>query len=277
MHTAFLMIGSVLLAGQSLLAAAQDPKQLVHEAVQTELVASQNDHSRWMYYDVDHKPGGTTFQWVAETGNGSLHRMLTQKDQPLSPAAQRSTMDNFIQDPSVQDRQRKSGEHDDRQSADMLRLLPDAFLWKIVAARDGKVLLHFAPDPQFKPPTWDARVFAAMEGDMQVEASHHRIVSLRGKLVHDVRFCGGLCGSLSAGGTFDVERRQIGPSIWMIVETHLHIRGTALLFKNISQEEDEQKTCFHPLPGNVSLQQAESTLLQQPEDQTAAMHASPSR
>jgi hypothetical protein len=88
-------------------------------------------------------------------------------------------------------------------------------------------------------------------------------MSLRGRLIRDVKFCGGLCGNLRAGGTFDVERRQTGPSVWQITETHVHIHGTALLFKNISQEEDEVKSQFKPLPGNISLQQAEAELLKQ--------------
>jgi hypothetical protein len=199
MSTGLLIFGSALLAGQSLLAAAQDPKQLVSQAVQTELTASENDHSRWIYYDIDRKPSGTVQQWVAETGNGDVHRILAQKGSPLSPSAQRNIMEEFIRDPSAQSRQRKSGEHDDQQSADMLRLLPDAFLWTIADTQGHTILLHFVPDPQFKPPTWESRVFAAMEGSMRIEKFQHRIVSLQGRLVHTVRFCGGLCGSLSAG------------------------------------------------------------------------------
>jgi hypothetical protein len=263
MRTGLLICGGVLLAGQSLIGTAQDPKQLVSQAVQTELVADQNDHSRWIYYDIDRKPSGTVQEWVAETGNGDVHRILAQKGSPLSPSAQRNIMDEFIHDPSAQSRQRKSGEHDDRQSADMLRLLPDAFLWTIADTQGHTILLRFVPNPQFKPPTWESRVFAAMEGSMRIEKSQHRIVSLQGRLVHTVRFCGGLCGSLSAGGTFDVERRETGQSVWQIVETHIHIHGTALFFKNISQEEDDQKTHFQLLPGNISLQQAETKLLQQ--------------
>lgn len=86
---------------------------------------------------------------------------------------------------------------------------------------------------------------------------------MRGRLIRDVRFCGGICGSLSSGGTFDVERRETGPSIWQIVETHVHIHGTALFFKDISQEEDEVKTHFQPLPANITLAQAETDLLKQ--------------
>jgi hypothetical protein len=263
MRSASLIFGAALLLGQPLLAAAQSATNLVREAVQTEITASRNDHSRWLYYEVDRKPNDTVRQWVAETGSGDVHRVLEQKGRSLTGAAQRNAMEGFIRDPDAQARQRKAGEHDDRQSEDLLRLLPDAFIWSTTSTDRKGIRLHFRPDPRFRPPSWDARVFAAMEGDMEVEPTQHRIMSLRGRLVRDVRFCGGLCGNLSAGGTFDVERRQIGPSIWQIVETHVHIHGTVLFFKNISQEEDDVKTDFQPLPGGISLLQAESELLKQ--------------
>ncbi|HUB31086.1 MAG TPA: hypothetical protein VL967_15380 [Terracidiphilus sp.] len=273
MRTGLLILGAVLACGQSFSAAAQDATALVRTAVQTEITASRDDHSRWLYFDVDRKPGNTVRQWVAETVSGDLHRVLAEKGHRLTPAAQRSAMDDFIHDSSAQAKQRKSGQHDDRQSADMLSLLPSAFDWAIVSRHGDLVRLHFTPNPQFEPPTWTARVFAAMEGDMEVETAHHRIASLRGRLVHDVRFCGGICGDLSAGGTFDVERRATGPTVWQIVETHVHIHGTALFFKDISQDEDDQKTDFQPLPGNITLAQAESELLKQNGDQTSVARA----
>ncbi len=203
-----------------------------------------------------------------------MHRVLIQKGSSLTPAAQRNAMEHFIHDPDAQAQQRKSGDHDDRQSEDMLRLLPDAFVWSIASKHGNMTRLHFTPDPNFKPPTWETRVFAAMEGDMEIESTHHRIASLRGTLVHDVRFCGGLCGHLSAGGTFDVERRPTSQTVWQIVETHVHIHGSALFFKNISQEEDVQKSGFQPLPGNISLPQAEAELLKQNGDQPSVTRAS---
>jgi len=268
------ILGAAVAFGQAIPLAAQDAKQIVRTAVSTELAASQNDHSHWLFYDVDRKPSGTVRQWVAQTGSGDLHRVLDQKGQSLTPSAQRGAMEKFIHDPDAQTRQRKSGEHDDQQSADMLRLLPDAFLWTVTSTQGDRIHLHFRPDPNFKPPSWETRVFAAMEGDMVVESEHHRIVSLRGRLVHDVRFCGGLCGNLSSGGTFDVERRQTGSSVWQIVETHVHIHGTALFFKDISQEEDDVKSSFQPLPGNITLAQAESELLKQRSEQSQVSRGS---
>lgn len=257
------LCGALLIAPA--LAAAQTPAELAREAVNAELAADANDHSRWLFYDVDRKPENSVQQWVAETAAGDLHRVLVQKGQPVPADAQRSAMDRFARDSSAQARQRKAAQHDDKQSEEMLRLLPDAFVWTAKETRGNIATLHFVPSAAFRPPSWAARVFAAMEGDMQIDVVQHRIASLHGRLIRDVRFCGGLCGSLSAGGTFSVERRETGPGIWQIVATHVHIHGTALFFKNISQEEDEEKSAFQRLPDSVTFSQAETELLKQPD------------
>ena len=242
-------------------AAAQDLRSLVRQVVQNELLANQHDHSRWAYYDVDRKADGFVEQWVAETGDGDIHRILVQKGVHISPSVQRTSMDHFIHDPAAQSRQRKSDEHDDRQSEELLKMLPDAFIWTSVSSNGSILLLHFAPDPSFSPPSWAARVFEAMEGSLRVDKQQHRIISLQGRLAHNVHFCGGLCGSISSGGTFDVERREIAPSTWQIVSTHVHIHGSVLFFKSISQDEEDDKSHFQPLPENISLQQAETRLI----------------
>ncbi len=76
-----------------------------------------------------------------------------------------------------------------------------------------------------------------------------------------MKIASGFLGSLYAGGTFDVERRQTGQGIWQITETHVHIQGHALIFKNILRAgRDEVKTEFKQLPGNTTLEQAEGQL-----------------
>jgi hypothetical protein len=86
-------------------------------------------------------------------------------------------------------------------------------------------------------------------------------VSLKGRLIHDVKFGGGVLGNLKSGGTFDVERREVGSGIWQITETHVHITGHALLFKSISEQEDDEKSTFRQLPPETNFEQAENALL----------------
>ncbi len=258
-----LLILGVLVMGQSGAALGQNPHAIVGQAVQTELAADSNDHSHWIYYEVDRKPNDTVKQWVAQTNEGSLRRVVEENGQRLSTAAQRARMDRFIRNPQGRTRQRKSSQHDDNQAAEMLKLLPNAFVWTITGTRDGQTILHFKPDPNFQPPDWETRVFAAMEGEMVVDNAQHRIVSLKGRLIHDVKFFFGIFGDLKAGGTFDVERRETGNSVWQITQTHVHIQGSALLFKNISQVEDDVKSEFKPIPSQISLSQAETELMKQ--------------
>jgi hypothetical protein len=242
-------------------AAKQDARQIVQQAVQTELAADRDDHSRWLYYEVDRKPRNSITQWVAETPHGDLDRVLEEDSQKLSAADQQKKMESFIQNLDEQAQRRKAGQHDDDQATELLKLLPNAFLWTGTGNQAGKTTLHFQPAPGFHPPDREARVFASMEGDMTVDDAQHRIVSLKGRLIRDVKFGGGLFATLKAGGTFDVERRETGKTIWQITETHVHIEGHALLFKSISEQEDDVKTRFKALPDNLSFQQAEKELL----------------
>ena len=240
---------------------AQDAQGLVKQAVQTEIAASASDHSRWLYYEMDRKPGHTVKQWVAETSRGSLHRVMEENGRTLTDQEQRNRMESFIHDSSAQDKQKKEGQHDDREAEQLLEMLPDAFIWKETGTEGDLVLLHFKPNPQFHPPNYQARVFAAMEGDMAVDKAQHRIESLKGRMTREVKFGFGLFGEIDAGGAFDVERRQTGPEVWQITETDVHIHGHALLFKSISDQEDDEKSKLKQLPSDLSFEAAEKELL----------------
>ena len=259
--------GRVLLLAISLLppaiSRADDARQFVQQAVQNELAKDRDDHSLWIFLDTDRKEGHTVKQWVAAARDGSLTRVIELNGQPVPETEQRQKIDNFLRDSWAQARQRKSAEHDDQQATELLNLLPQAFLWTNEGVKDNCTVLHFKPDPQFRPPDFQARVFAAMEGDMAVDNEQHRIASLKGRLTRDVKILGGFLASMYAGGTFEVERRQTGKGIWQITETHVHIQGHALIFKTISEQEDDVKTEFKPLQENTSMQEVEGQLLSQ--------------
>ena len=256
------------------LTVAQSPRDVVRQAVQTELESSRNDHSHWLYFELDRKPEKTLKQWVAQAHSVSLERVVERDGQPLPEYQQREEMRSFINDPGAQNKKRKSGQHDDEQAAELLKILPDAFIWTIEGEKGSEILLHFKPDPQFHPPDLEARVFAAMEGEMAIDRRQRRIASLKGRLIHDVKIGFGLLGELKAGGTFDVERRELTPTVWEIVETHVHIQGHALIFKTISENEDDVKSHFKQIDQGTSLQQAQQELLQLSPDPAKGTSAS---
>jgi hypothetical protein len=265
------IIVSLLSAG--LLAQAQQPRQdqraqaIVRTAVQTELAADRDDHSRWRYRDTVRRPEGNFVYVVVETDHGSVRKKIQQDGHLLDSVGLNEEMqriESFVHDPSQQAKQRKDSELDDKRAENMLRLLPDAFLWTIKTDAPDATTLAYTPDPNFTAPSMEARVFAAMAGEIVVSKPGNRIQTIKGRLIHEVKFGYGLFGHLDEGGTFNVERRQLAPNIWQITESHVHIMGKALLFKNIGEQEDEVKTDFRPTPPSTSLEQAASLLREEP-------------
>jgi hypothetical protein len=236
-------------------------KSAVQQAVNAELAADRSDHTHWIFHEVDRKPRITVEQWVAQTAMGDVTRVVKRNGRAISSEQQRSKVEAFIHDSSAQSNQRQGNVHDDRQAEALLKLLPVAFVWTQTIRNQQTTTYHFKPDPKFQPPSREARVFAAMEGNMTVDNGQHRIEELKGRLIRDVNFGWGFLGKLRAGGSFEVDRTQVGPGIWDITATHVHIVGHALLFKSISEVEDDVKTSWQREPDGVTLEQAAAAVM----------------
>jgi hypothetical protein len=247
----------------------QDPRAraIARTSVETELAADKADQSRWRYRSAVRRPEGSFVYLVVETDHGSVKKKIEQDGKPLDAAALNAEMqriDSFVHDPSQQARQRKDSSQDDQRAEKMLRMLPDAFLWTIKSDTPATTTLAFTPDPNFNAPSMEARVFAAMAGEIVVTKPGNRMQSLRGHLLHDVKFGFGILGRMEQGGTFNIERRQVVPGIWIITESHVHFNGHVLFFKTISEQEDEVKTDFRQTPPATTLEQAANFLRPEP-------------
>jgi hypothetical protein len=240
----------------------QSPKEIVQQAVQTEMAASRDDHSLWRYRQEEKIPAHTV-SIVVETSQGSIKQKLEHDGRPLTAeqtAAERKRIQTFIQDPTQQQKQRRDGEHDSESATKLLKMLPEAFTWKTASETPELITLAFEPNSAFDPPDMEARVMGNMGGELVVDRAQHRIRTMRGTLISDVNIGYGLLGKLRQGGTFNVERREIAPQFWQITETHVHIEGRALLFKTIGQQQDEINTEFTRVPDATTLEQAVALL-----------------
>jgi hypothetical protein len=247
----------------------QDPKAqaIVRTSVETELAADKADQSRWHYKSDIRRPEGHFVYIVVETDKGSVKKKIEENGKPLDSAALNAEMqriDSFVRDPAQQAKQRKDSSQDDARAEKMLRMLPDAFLWTIKADTPTATTLDFTPDPNFSAPSMEARVFAAMAGEIVVTKPGNRMQSLKGHLLYDVKFGFGILGKMEQGGTFNIERRQIAPTVWQITESHVHFNGHVLFFKTISEQEDEVKTNFRQTPPATTLEQAANLLRGEP-------------
>ena len=262
-HALLVVLGSLFVVGTLPLHAqeskdSKDPREIVRVAMNAELDADLNDHSHWRYRD-SQKDGTDTVSIVVETGHGSVKRLIEKNGRPLSAAEARAEdqrLQNFIHDPSQLAKQKKDGQQDGKNAEELLRMLPDAFTWKVGSDDGDNLTLNFEPNPKFSPPDFQGRVLGQMAGQLVVNKGQNRIVTIRGKLTQDVMIGWGILGHLKGGGTFRVERREVTPKMWQIVETHVHIEGKALFFKSIGQQQDEVQTDFMQMPQGITLEQA---------------------
>jgi hypothetical protein len=252
--TGFLLVGLLPLRSQE----ARDAKEIVRAAVKTELAADLNDHSRWRYRDEDRSANNSVWI-VVETDHGSVKRQIVRGGRPLSEVEARNEewrIQDFISDPAKIAKQKRDSAQDGKNATELLNMLPEAFLWKVQSEDERKVTLHFQPNPGFRPPDMQSRVLGEMIGELVVDKGQNRIETISGRLGQDVTIGWGVLGRLREGGTFRVERREIAPKLWQITETHVHIEGRALFFKNIGQQQDEVQTEFTPVPAGTTLEQA---------------------
>ena len=243
----------------------KDGRAIVASAAATELASDRTDHTAYIYRDHDVTPGNDTLFLMVETPQGNLKRTLEDHGQPLSPEARRVDdlrIHGLMNDANAQQHQRKDAVHDDEQAEQLLKLLPNAFLWSIASENGDLITLDFKPDPNFDPDNMEARVFAAMAGQVVVAKGDNRIRTIKGKLVEDVKIAYGIVGRLHKGGTFQVERREIAPHHWQVTELHVHLEGK-VFFKTIGSQEDEHKTDFKPSPA-LDLKQAYDILMKVP-------------
>jgi hypothetical protein len=259
-YSGLLVLMMSLLVGQGTLHAqdVKPPKEIVRTAMQAELAADKNDHTRWRYR-VAKKDGTDTVAIVVETDHGAVKRTIMKNGRPLTEAETRvedEHVQRFIHDPDKLAKQKRDGAQDGKNAEELLNMLPDAFNWKLVSEDAQKYTLHFDPNPGFNPPDMQGRVLGTMAGTLVVSKAQNRIETISGKLTQDVTIGWGLLGRLREGGTFRVERREVAPGLWQIVETHVHIDGKALFFKTIGEQQDEVQTEFTQVPQGTTLEQA---------------------
>ena len=134
--------------------------------MQAELAADLNDHTRWRYRDAQ-KDGTDTVSIVVETEHGAVKRLISKGGRPLTAAEAKvedERVQRFIHDPEKLAKQRRDGVQDGKNAEELLRMLPDAFNWKVQSEDAEKITLHFEPNPNFSPPDMQGRVLGQMAG-----------------------------------------------------------------------------------------------------------------
>jgi hypothetical protein len=269
--------GAFLLAGPPLAPPAQaqaaDPSQnpgkIVQDASWNELHPTGPPHPfRYRLLKIDSK-ARSTLKEIVETKDGDVARLLEKDGVPLTAEEDRAEiarLNNLLAHPEVQEHRRKKEHEDSTRGDEMVRMLPDAFIYTyqgIVPGPSGPCYrVTFKPNPAFAPPDREGEVYHGMEGELWIDQAQLRLARIDAHLVSDVNFGWGVLGTLYKGGNILVDDADVGMGHWETLHMKLHLQGKILMMKAVDFSTTEDASDFHPVPPEMGYQDAVRLLLQ---------------
>ena len=223
----------------------------------------QDDHTNWMYRLEKEQSGKKRVEEIIETKEGSLSRLLSIDDRPLSAKQQEEEnkrVQELMTSRSAQRKLQRELEDATLQGRRLFKMLPDAFVFGYAGGDGNVVKLSFRPNPNFHPPSMEARVFHDMEGEMWVDCKQERLAAFSGHLTRDVKFGLGLLGKLDKGGHFEVKQAEVVSGHWDLTDMNIEITGKALLFATIGMRKNETHRDFYQVSDDLTLAEATDML-----------------
>jgi hypothetical protein len=231
---------------------------MVRDILENELRAQAEDHSFWCYRKLTDKDGKEQLFAACQTKALEIDRLMAVNGKPLNEQQwnqENQRIEQLLNNRSQLKKEKQQQREDAEQATHMLKMLPDAFLFRQENNEGNRITLHFTPNPAFRASGASEMVFHHMEGTLTLDVKQKRLVEISGRLNSDVKFAGGLLGHLDKGGTFYVKQQEVGPGCWEMTRMDVQMNGKALFFKTISVRSREIDTDFHAVPAAASIQQ----------------------
>jgi hypothetical protein len=261
-----ILLGSNALPQSDFERLGMSANELARKVVTNELKFQAEDHGHWMYRLEKEESGKKQVLQILETNNGSLSRLLSVGGRPLDAKQQQKEnqrMQRLASHPDEQRKLQQASKKKAEQGARLFNILPDVFVFGYASRQGNLVTLTFRPNPNFQPPSLEARVFHVMQGEMTVDIKQERLAALNGHLMEDVKFGARLLGHLDKGGKFEVRQAELAPGQWEMIVLSVDMKGKALLFKTIGAHETENHSDFYRVPDDLTLAAATEILNKQ--------------
>jgi hypothetical protein len=241
---------------------AVDPAKIVRDASYNELHSSKPGRSfSYRQHKVDSK--GSVVKEIVETKDGDVARLIEKDGKPLPPEEEQAEIDrlnNLLAHPEVQEHRHKKEQEDSARGDEMVRMLPDAFLFTFDGMVEGPnglcYRLKFRPNPAFTPPDREGEVYHGMVGELWVDQAQLRLVKIDAHLISDVNFGWGVLGRLYKGGSILVQNADVGLHHWETIHMNLNLRGKLFMLKSVDFSTTEDFSDFKIQPQELGYQEA---------------------
>ncbi|HET9086057.1 MAG TPA: hypothetical protein VFN53_00885 [Acidobacteriaceae bacterium] len=247
-----------------------DPAALMQQASYNELANSYGKHPLLRYRLRKVTAKTDTTKEIVETLDGGVARLIAEQNHPLTPEQERVEFDRLHAlggDPAIQAHRKRREARDAAQLAEMMRLLPVAFLYRYAGAQSTPwgpaIRLIFEPNPKFSPPDLESRILTGIRGEVWIDPSDKRVAQISGELFRHVDYGWGLLGVLDPGGHIAIVQRKTSVAGWQMSHLTLDLQGRAVLLKKVQVHVDETAWKYHLVPAGWHYWDAVQWLLQQ--------------
>jgi len=242
--------------------------ELVRATVASEVAASNNSSTKYMFCDRKTGPQGSQTRIYVETRQAMAGMTTAYNDKPLTPQqlqSEEGRLAGIADNPQQLARRQRQEKDEADRTLRIVKALPDAFLYDYDGAETGTatlgkpgermVRLKFRPNPAYHAPSHVEDVLVGMQGFLLIDSVEHRIARIDGTLFQEVSFGWGILGHLDKGGHFLVDQRDVGDNTWEVSRMSLSFTGKILLIKNLSMKSDEVFSDFRRVPDNTTFAQ----------------------
>jgi hypothetical protein len=211
---------------------------------------------------------------VIESRDGTVARLLMRDNRPLTPEedqAERDRLTGLIAHPSDFQRHVRNDANGKKQAVDLIRLMPDAMIYTYAADQTPapnssapQVVLDYAPDPKFSPPTIESQALLGLRGRIWIDANAKTIVRMNGDIFQAINFGWGMLAHIYPGGKVDLEQTDALDGRWNMTSFHEQVTVKALMVKTVNVNSEVHSFDFQQLPTSMSYQDAIRLLLDTP-------------
>jgi hypothetical protein len=171
-------------------------------AVVANELADREQLRKWICMIEKHEGKETLTEEQVETKDGPLYRLIAIDGTALSPDQRQQDdvrIGRLINDPSPLLKLRQAQDEDELKLQKLISLLPQAFVYEYDGVEGSLLRVKFHPNPDYSPPTYEARVIHSLAGSMLIDSEHKRLAKVTGQLVNRVQFGYGLLGRIDSG------------------------------------------------------------------------------
>ena len=163
--------------------------EIVNKMVQAESAAWRSrQHFLYRNEERSSRTGGRLWdEIVVETSDGSMQRLISEDGKPLSDSQEKAEEERitYLGNHPVEFRRKAQDSKDDEaRMPELLREIPNIFLFKIVRSEGDYFRIAFHPNPSFHEVSYQDRVVHAMSGEILIHKTDMRLCELDGQLDH---------------------------------------------------------------------------------------------